>query len=160
MKIIITCISIIALQFTAMSQSDVRKIRQPLKATNQAKIGYVVSTEEPDFSAIRGTTNQNKEIVITRLPSLKVALTSMNIELNMLGAFTFKRAESLAIPYNCEVFIEDKLTKKLFNLKSSEPYTFNVDEYVADRFVMHVLYRTNPGTLVSSGVIRGYKAQS
>jgi len=160
MKIIITLITIAGLQFMASSQTSSRAIRQPLKAgASHMKIGYVTSAEEPAKAKVMSMAT-NKEIIITRLPSLKVALTSVGISLEALGAISFKKSESLDIPHNCEVFIEDKLTHKLFNLKSSELCVFNVEEYVADRFVMHVLYKTSPGTLVTSGVIRGYKEQS
>jgi len=161
MKIITTLISIIGFQYMVSAQTA-HVSRQPLKAgVSQTKIGYILSSEGSEVVKGKFTpSDQTKNIVITRLPAVTLALTSVNIDLNMLGSFTFQGAPSLMIPNNCEVFIEDKLTGKMFNLKTPEAYTFNVVQHIENRFIMHILDKTSPGTLVSGGIIRGNKTQS
>jgi hypothetical protein len=91
-----------------------------------------------------------RDIMITSLPPSTQNLTSFYIEFGRVGSFTFKKDSSLEVPEDSEVFIEDNLTGKIFNLKTSDAYTFNVNRRVPNRFILHVLDKPNLGTAVSS----------
>jgi|GEM_PF-1645732 len=161
MKIIFTFLSILGFQFSASSQIYVSG--QVLNVgKEQTKIGYVVSRSEEKSSRARFTpSNQDKEIVITSLPTLSAyALTSVEITLETLGSFTFKKDPSLMIPFKCEVFIEDKVSGKIFNLKTSGAYTFEVEQHAENRFVMHILDKTSTELFVTSSIKKGSETKN
>jgi len=56
----------------------------------------------------------------------------------MTGTFTFKKDSELKVYENIDVYIEDMLTGKIFDLKTAESYTFNVNRRFPDRFVLHM----------------------
>lgn len=157
MKIITTIISIIGMHYMASAQVAPRVSHQPLpSAAAKTAVCFVISPSETKPSHVTpGTSDQYNVITITRLPSSEQVLTSVNIELGMMGFFTFKKDKSLNIPADREVFIEDKLSGKMFNIKACETYAFNVIQHIPNRFVMHVLVKSNPETLVSSGAVKG-----
>jgi len=151
MKTIITLIYIAGFQCLSFAQTK-PTVPQPLNANNTTTgvrfcISPVNSEElKPEYL----TSSEAKEIIIKGIPVSEKALASINIEFDMLGSFAFKKDESLAIPFSQEVFIEDKLTGKIFNLKTPAAYKFNVDKWVPNRFVLHILDKTNPETLTAS----------
>ncbi len=148
MKIVNIFICIISFQYWCKAQDNAISIQQPLKVrVKETKMNYVISLRDPDGVKPTGKTDECQEIVITGIPMSTQVITSLNIELAVLGYFSFKKHSSLEIPYDREVFIEDKLTGKIFNLKSPLPYTFHADQFMQNRFVIHVLDKTNPQTI-------------
>lgn len=144
MKIILTVISLIAFQCAALSQTNTVNAKSVTTGkSNQIKTFYVFSDESDNTNTNFTPTAQNKNILITTIPNSTLPLNTLPIVLDVTGVITFKKHESLKIPSNHEVFIEDKLTGKVFNLTNAQTYKFYVEQHVPNRFVMHVLNKTN-----------------
>ena len=151
MKIITTLIYIIGFQYISFSQTNAEIRAQRIGQISTGKgIRFFISSKNQDISKVKLVPSAEcRNIVITGIPASDAALISVNIELETKGSFVFKKDPALQIPENREVFIEDKLTGRVFNLKASEAYKFNVEKHVASRFVMHVLDKTNAEALLS-----------
>lgn len=143
MKTLTILLSIIAFQYAAFAQ-------QPVSQKGFV-LGYTIESSEQGAVKAKFTPSSvRKNIMITSVPLSTRALTSENIVIEISGNFSFKKDKSLDIPFNREVFIEDKLTGRTFNLNSSDIYTFSIEEPVKDRFVMHVLDKSNVEAMFSS----------
>ena len=149
MKIINTLIYIIGLQY--MSFANTSATVTPYAGNDEATVSYYISS--PTSKSLRAKytlSTEAKDVIITAVPSSENILTSVNIELDMLGTFTFKRDAGLIIPANHEVFIEDKLSGKTFNLKTLATHSFRVDTHMEGRFVLHILDKSLPEELASN----------
>jgi hypothetical protein len=142
MKIITTLIYIIGLQYISFANAGAPIIPQA-SGTKASVVFYVSSPASESLRAKYTSSMEAKDLVITAIPAVKKVLTSANIELDMLGTFTFKRDGALFIPDNQEVFIEDKVNGKIFNLRTFATYTFKVERYVPGRFVLHILDKSS-----------------
>jgi hypothetical protein len=133
MKTLTTLIGIVAFQCMAFSQSTTITA---VPASGGCSITYF----EHSQTLMSGDSSRIKcrEITITSLPPSTQALTTINIEFGMVGSFTFKKGSDLNLPETRDVYIEDMLTGKIFDLKTTDSYTFNVNRKVPDRFVLHI----------------------
>lgn len=146
MKIITTLIALIAFQFAASAQVNATASQKRANKTH-----FFVTTKNHDYLKAKFTpSNECRSVVITDLPVSGDALTTVSIEIKETGAFTFKKDASLNIPFNKEVFIEDKLSGKMFNLKVEQTHTFTIDELIPNRFVMHILEKLDSESMASS----------
>lgn len=131
MKLITTLIYIMGFQYISLCQTTTTQ--QPAGpascAMNYSEDSQALTIPEPV---------KCREIVISALPPLTQSVTPLNVEFGMTGAFTFKKDASLDVQDDRDIYIEDMLTGKIFNLKTSDSYTFNVNRRVPDRFVLHV----------------------
>ncbi|WP_317899907.1 hypothetical protein [Aurantibacillus circumpalustris] len=150
MKIIFTLVSIIGFQYLALSQAETaNNISARTKKQTQSSTFFILSDEYKNAKINLVQTNQNKVIVITNISQSTLPLNSVSIDFDATGLFIFKKLESLQIPENHEVFIEDKLTGKVFNLTNAQTYKFHVEQRVTNRFVMHVLSKPNSDGVVT-----------
>jgi hypothetical protein len=144
MKTIITLISILALQYLSSAQTTPFAPEKSEPSENAVvKSFYVSSSDCKQTKSGFSKPDQSKTIIISNIPTLSSVLNSVNIDLNDTGTYTFKQAPSLIIPNNQAVFIEDKVSGLLFNIQSAQSYIFEVEQNVPNRFVMHVLEKTN-----------------
>lgn len=137
MKFITTFIAIIALHTTAFCQ--------PAAASEEAEtapatvINSIVYSE--DSEALEYSMNapvKSREITIASLPPATQTLTAINLEFGMTGSFTFKKDPALEVHDNLDVYIEDMLTGRVFDLKTSDSYSFSVNRKFPNRFVLHI----------------------
>jgi len=134
MKIITTLIGIMGFQYMALCQAPAASTQMEKPLT--CSISYSEKSEtlvNEEFAAIKC-----REIVITSLPPESQSATNVTIDFGMTGSFTFKKDASLEIYNNNDVYLEDMLTGKVFDLKTSESYTFNVNRRIPNRFVLHI----------------------
>jgi hypothetical protein len=151
MKKIFTLILLTACQYTIFGQVAPVSTPKPLTGVQQnVKSCFVISNNTSALSLNDEASNKAREIIITRLPRLSASLTTVIIDIKIPGFFSFKKDKWLEIPYTCSVFIEDKLTGKMFNLESAGLYTFQVSQIVPNRFVMHILDKSKQELAVSS----------
>lgn len=151
MKNIIILMSLISLQFAATAQTSGKTPLRAGREMQAAKVEYIISSGPQDFTRAKYTPSEKRrDIVITGIPATCNALTTVVMNLDLTGSFSFKKHASLEIPFNREVFIEDRLTGKTFNLKAAEAYTFSADEVIAERFVMHVLDKSGAEAALTS----------
>jgi len=149
MKIITTLISIVVLQY--MSFAQVKGVVPPQRYENPNKVQFIIASAHPDIQTAKFTpSTERKNIIITKIPTSVNRLTTVNIDFDTMGSFVFKKDAGLKIPSTSEVFIEDKLNGKIFNLKNTGTYQFNVDEKMQDRFVLHILDKSIPEDLATT----------
>ena len=134
MKIITTLIGIIGFQYIALCQAPVA----PQQSTNTTacSISYSENLEtlvNEEYAAIKC-----REITITSLPPSTQSVTNVSIDFGMTGSFTFKKDVALEIYNDKDVYIEDMLTGRVFDLKTADSYTFNVNRRIPNRFVLHI----------------------
>lgn len=149
MRIITTLIYIIGLQYVSVANASATVT--PHAPGARTSVVFYVSNPGPESLQAKYTPSSNsKDIVITAIPNVEKVLTSANIELDMLGTFTFKRDAGLSIPTDKEVFVEDKVNGKVFNLRTFATYTFKVERYIPGRFVLHILDKSDIEELASN----------
>jgi hypothetical protein len=150
MNIINVLICTIGLQYISFATTSAGITPQDGK--EKASVNFYISSPNETLRAKYALSSDAKDVVITSVPvpCAGKILTSVNIELNMVGCFTFKRDAGLIIPANHEVFIEDKLSGKVFNLKTLATHSFRVDTYTPGRFMLLILDKSQSGTLASN----------
>lgn len=149
MKLLTTFIYIIGLQ--SLSFAQVKGVIPPQRYENPNKVQYVVTLARPAVQVAKFTpSTESRNIIITAIPVSASRLTTVNIDFDTKGSFAFKKDAGLKIPATSEVFIEDKLNGKIFNLKNTGTYKFNVDEKTENRFVLHILNKSIPEDVASS----------
>lgn len=149
MKILTTLIYIAGLQSLSFAQT--KGSVPPQRYENPNKVQYVVTSARPDIQVAKFTpSTESRNIIITGIPASASRLTTVNIDFDTMGSFAFKKDAGLKIPSTSEVFIEDKLNGKIFNLKNTGAYQFNVDEKTENRFVLHILDKSIPEEVVTS----------
>ena len=149
MKIITTLF--LAASLHTFSFAQLNAVAPPQRNENPNKVSFVISSGHSDFQRAKFTpSTECREIIITGIPVSINRLTSVIIDFDTMGSFAFKKDAGLTIPESREVFIEDKLTGKIFNLRRTGAYKFNVNEISQNRFVLHVLDKSIPEAVVSS----------
>jgi len=132
MKLITTLLCLLGFQYIAMCQANAT-------GTSNAEacmVGYSESVEalvNEDYAPVK-----SREITIVSLPPESQSATNVSIDFGMTGSFTFKKSATLEIYSDNDVYIEDMLTGKVFDLKTAESYTFNVNRRIPNRFVLHI----------------------
>ncbi|WP_317899906.1 hypothetical protein [Aurantibacillus circumpalustris] len=140
MKIISILIGIIGFQYMSFSQNIVTIDNNSL-VTNCS-----VNYSEDLASLVYGGSSKItcREITISSIPPQTQSVAVVDIDFGATGTFTFIKDESLQLYNDKDVYIEDMLTGKLFDLKASSNYSFNVNRKVPERFILHIdkmLYR-------------------
>ena len=136
MKIITTFICIMGFQYIALCQAVTPSAVTQNTMNSTCSVIYsenselLVSSEQGPFKC--------REITIMNIPPSTQSVTPLNIEFGMTGSFTFKKDGGLEPHENVDVYIEDMLTGKVFDLKTSDSYTFNVTRRIPGRFVLHM----------------------
>lgn len=147
MKVLHILVYIFGLQYILLAQNASFPEFPP---TNSAGVGFLVSSDETgDQGARFRPSSGTKQVIITSIPYGGKTLSSYVIDFDMEGTFTFTKDASLEIPFNTSVFIEDRITGKVVNLKTSNLYTFKVEELISERFVLHVMDKTERETEVT-----------
>jgi hypothetical protein len=122
----------------------------PQRNEDPSKVRFIIASAHPDVQTAKFTpSTERKNIIITGIPNSVNRLTTVNIDFDTMGSFAFKKDAGLKIPGSSEVFIEDKLNGKIFNLKNTGAYQFNVDEKTENRFVLHILDKSIPEDVAS-----------
>ncbi len=130
MKFIATLLGIMGFQYIAFCQTN------GTSSPEVCSVGYSESVEalvNEDYAAIKC-----REITIISLPPTTQSVTNMTIDFGMTGTFTFKKDAALKILGDNDVYIEDMLTGKVFDLKTAESYSFNVNRRIPNRFILHM----------------------
>lgn len=87
-------------------------------------------------------------LIIETLPALSDPKAELSLELTAKGIYTFRKAESLVIPENYSLIIEDLATGNVFDLSSSERHAFSVNRAMIKSFLVR-LVKINPATELS-----------
>jgi hypothetical protein len=95
-------------------------------------------SEEIDILGLDGPPAKCDQIVIKSLPPVGLTSTPLAIEFGRTGIFTFKKDLDLSEYEGKDVYLEDQLTGKIFNLKDAEEYSFHVNRRVPNRFILHI----------------------
>jgi len=136
MKIITTFICIMGFQYIASCQTAAAPALTQNTTTITCSVIYSEGTEYLLHS--QEGPIKSREIHISSIPPASYSVTPLKIEFGMTGTFTFKKDSELKVYENIDVYIEDMLTGKIFDLKTAESYTFNVNRRFPDRFVLHM----------------------
>jgi hypothetical protein len=78
------------------------------------------------------------EIVIQSLPPLSHTYTPLTIDFAVKGHYTFIKDASLEIPSDHRIYFEDNLTGQVFDLSTSNSFTFMVNRSIPKRFTLRV----------------------
>lgn len=133
-KIITTLTAAIGLQYAATCQSLV------LPVQNAAEEACMITYSENSKTLVSNQSAPVKfrELTILSLPPATQSLTPLEIDFGLTGTFTFKKSDILEMYDDRDVYIEDMLTGKIFNLKTADTYSFSVNRRVPGRFVLHI----------------------
>ena len=134
MKIITTLIGILGFQYISFCQTTV-------PADNNSSVGVCsINYSESLASLVYGESTKITchEITISSLPPQTQSVTIVDVDFGRTGSFTFKKDKSLQVYEDNDVYIEDMLTGKVFDFKSSDTFSFNVNRRVPERFVLHI----------------------
>lgn len=82
-------------------------------------------------------------LTIESLPELSDPKAELSLELTAKGIYTFRKAESLVIPENYSLVIEDLATGNVFDLSSSEQHAFSINRAMIKLFLVRLI-KTNP----------------
>ena len=140
MKSILTLVLVIVLgsSNTLISQKSVQTtpINKPVVLVYSEDEEAMVYKQEENCSG--------PEILIETLPIARKSSLPLIIHTDLKGTFTFKKHPTLLLPDYFKVTIEDKLTGQLFDLRSKEGFSVQVDKHISERFILHMeLAKTN-----------------
>lgn len=133
MKIITTLICILGFQYISSGQTATTP-----PVPNAAACSLVYSEDSKSLKHSEALPVKSRDLIIASLPPLTQSLTTITLDFGMTGAFTFKKEANLNLQDDRDIYIEDMLTGKIFDLKKSDSYTFNVTRRIPDRFVLHI----------------------
>lgn len=119
----------------SLSAQGIAEQMTNLTNTSECELQYSEDSEALEFS---GASVKCREITISSLPPVTQVSAPINIEFGMTGTFTFKKGINLSEYETKDVYIEDMLTGRIFNLKNMDKYSFNVNRRVPNRFVLHI----------------------
>jgi hypothetical protein len=109
--------------------------------TNQAlqKENLMVYSEEEDAMIHKDQmARDSKDIIIQSLPGYGEGPVPVYVNDNIKGTYTLKKHPTLYLPEFYSVVIEDTLTGRKFDLKTSDSFSFDVTGPVSDRFVLYI----------------------
>jgi hypothetical protein len=135
MKTFTTIIALICLQLSAFCQSA---ISDATTENTAACATLVYSETNKELMTADASPLKCREVTISNLPPVTHSATVLNIDFGMTGSFTFIKNETMQIYEDRDVYIEDMLTGKVFDLKTSTSYTFSVNRRIPNRFVLHI----------------------
>jgi hypothetical protein len=127
MKYLISLICLLACQHISLAQASATT---PCALVFSESGGALVTNDSAPVSC--------REIRILSLPPATRSLTPVQIEFGMTGAFTFVKDPDLDTSAEGDIYIEDLLTGKVFDLRQGETYTFHVNRRIPERFVLHI----------------------
>lgn len=131
MKTIITLIFITLLQSLLSGQTE--------QAAPEVKSSVMVYSEDMEALIYKDEESHfGKEIIIESLPDYSEIMIPVHISQMTKGFYTFKKDPKLVIPEFYSAVIEDNLTGSLFDLKSSDSYSFSINRSIPDRFVLRI----------------------
>ena len=137
MKSIITLLVLASYTLPGFSQIEtVTNARHKLEVSNTCTLGYIEGSK--CMKDITGFPARCEKIAIVDLPPVNQALTEIAVDFATTGSYTFVKGADVKLYPDRDVYIEDMLTGKVFDLKNSESYTFNVNRRVAHRFMLHI----------------------
>lgn len=87
-------------------------------------------------------------LIIESLPSLSEPSEELTIDLTAKGIYTFKKGESLMVPDNYTLLIEDRATGNVFDLNSPEEHAFSVNRAMIKYFVVKL--RKNESSTIAA----------
>jgi len=149
MKHISTLIAVIGIYSISFSQPSA-EVEQTPDASVAPSCSMLYSEDSSLLEFSGAMPVKCTEITFTALPPLTQSLTTINLEFGRTGSFTFKKDPDLKMHGDVDVYIEDMLTGKIFDLKTSESYSFNVNRRIPNRFVLHIDKMISKYTLLSS----------
>lgn len=134
MKAILTLVFVIVLGGfnTIICQKCVQKtsIDKPIVLVYSEYEEAMVYKQEENFSG--------PEILIETLPRVRKSSLPLIIHTDLKGTFTFKKHPTLLLPDYFTVTIEDKLTGQIFDLRSKENFSVQIDKHISERFILHM----------------------
>ena len=137
MKSIITLLALACYSLPGLSQIEtVTNAHHRLEVSNTCTLGYIEGSKT--MKDITGFPARCEKIAIVDLPPANQALTEITVDFATTGSYTFVKSPEVKLYPDRDVYIEDMLTGKVFDLKNSESYTFNVNRRVAHRFILHI----------------------
>ncbi|PBQ32905.1 hypothetical protein CNR22_14355 [Sphingobacteriaceae bacterium] len=137
MKNLITIVAIACFTSSGFAQNEsVASLNHKLEVSNTCTLGYVEGSKT--LKDITGFPARCEQIAIVELPPVNQTLTEITIDFATTGSYTFVKSADIKLYPDRDVYIEDMLTGKVFDLKKSESYTFNVNRRVAHRFMLHI----------------------
>lgn len=136
MKSMYALLSIVALNFTGLSQVEVNATA-PANNTSSEACQVVYNQEENVIMLQQASTSPCNELVFEMLPPVTQTLVPMRLALKK-GTYTFKKHNTLEVPAGYTYLIEDTMTGGTFDFSKERPFTFNVTRSVPDRFVMFI----------------------
>lgn len=136
-KAIITLLILVCSTLPGFAQIEaVTNAFHKLEVSNTCTLGYVEDSKT--LKDITGFPARCEQIAIVELPPINQVLTEITIDFAKAGSYTFVKSPDIKLYADRDVYIEDMLTGKVFNLKNSESYSFNVNRRMAHRFMLHI----------------------
>lgn len=96
----------------------------------------MIYSQDDDALVSKENGQHGEEIIIESLPYFQKLTIPVYINENLKGSYTFKKHPSLLLPEFYSVVIKDTFTGENFDLKSSDSYTFQVNNDEPERFVL------------------------
>lgn len=122
-----------ALFLHTMSWSQVN-LNQPGLKTSACEVVYSANATGMVYS--NQSAGTCTDLKITSLPNMEDGRVPVRLAFTK-GTYTLQKGEGLLIPDNIQVEVEDLLTGQIFDLKDGNPYTFNVNRNMGDRFMIY-----------------------
>jgi hypothetical protein len=113
-------------------------ISQAQIKTGELSADRLVYSEEEDAIIPKDAGQHSNELVIESLPGMEELSIPLLFHQQPKGSYTIKKDPGLELPEFYNVIIEDTLTGNQFDLKYAESYSFSVNRFIPERFVLQI----------------------